>query len=433
MKISKHPFVWQAVFLFSFIITGLISGYAQKADPPLSENPWHIQELNEATGNFYSPSSFKKSIIYLNDGAIGAVQFNREEWGAVRINQQGKIVWQVKVKGLIAGIGRRGDDILLFCSDEKDVIKTANLFVNKTPTFGFSKTISAVLVNGTTGKKIQEKVVFDNGQDAYIDSRILIRPDGTFISLLVRVSNSEKSRMDPDKELKERLTSAKLSLLELQTDLSVKTIDIKAAGKEGLFLGSQVGKNDDFFFCSILDDQLIVERFQQSGVATGKLSTPLAVRSFNIKAEPVTAIDPFDPEVIFVGLHYRNKGKGIVNQVFGFNFSTKKIVGTGEEELDKSYRKSLEVNEIRELQKGSLVDMDALKVIDIVATKDKITVIKEIQFTQSSAVNSAGIRFRNDVLVVSIYDRQWKLLKTITLDKKYEANMPVGRSIGILV
>ena len=237
--------------------------------------------------------------------------------------------------------------------------------------------------------------------------------------------------MDPDKVLKERLTTARLLLVEIQEDLSDKTIDMKAAGKEGLFLGSQAGKDDDIFFCSILDDQLVVERFQQSGVAAGKLSAQLPIRIFNIKLQPVTSIDPFDPDALLVGLHYRSKGNGITNQVFNFKFSTKKVMVTGEDDLGKSFKKSLELNEIKDLQKGSLTDMEALKVVDIIATKEKIAVVKEIQFAQYSSVNSGGMWFRNDVLVLSIYDRSMKLLKTISLDKKYEANMPVGRSIGI--
>ena len=211
------------------------------------------------------------------------------------------------------------------------------------------KKINAILINSTTGKKIEDKVIFENGQSAYIDYRILTDMDGSFVSLLVRISNCEKTRIDPDKELKERLTSAKLLLLDLQSYLSVKTIDIKAAGREGLFLGSQLGKNDDFFFCSILDDQLIVERFQQSGVAVGKLSTPLAIRATRITVKPVTTINPFDQDEIIVGLHYKSESKDITNQVFGFNFSAKKVISTGEDDLGKSYKKSLEINEIRDL------------------------------------------------------------------------------------
>jgi hypothetical protein len=35
------------------------------------------------------------------------------------------------------------------------------------------------------------------------------------------------------------------------------------------------------------------------------------------------------------------------------------------------------------------------------------------------------------MLVISIYNRQWKLLKTISFDKKNETNTAVGRSVGI--
>jgi hypothetical protein len=409
--------------LFYLLISGFIVGHSQKTSLTLSENAWHVQELNGAIGNFYSPSSFKQSIIYINDGAVAAVQFNKDEWGAVRISQDGKVIWQLKVSGPIAGIAKKDNDILLFYTDEE--IK------NRIRAEGLSTKVNALLINDITGKKIQEKVVFDNGSIAFIDYRVLTRVDGSFVNLVVRVSNFEKDRIDPDKERKERLTTSKLSLLDIQRDLSVKTSDIRAAGKEGLFLGSQLGKGDDLFFCSILDGQLMVERFLQSGAPSGKLSTPLAIKTTRGIVQPVISINPHNLDEVFVGLHYKSESRDITNQVFGFNFSTKKVGSTGEDDLGKAFKKSLELNEIKDLQSGSLVDMEALTVIDVVVTEKKVAVIKEIQFTESSSVNSGGIWFRNDVLIVSIYDRQWKLLQTIGLDKKYEANMPVGRSVGI--
>ena len=48
----------KAAFLFFLLIAGSIAGHAQKTGIPTSQYPWHVQELNEATGNFYSLSLF---------------------------------------------------------------------------------------------------------------------------------------------------------------------------------------------------------------------------------------------------------------------------------------------------------------------------------------------------------------------------------------
>ncbi len=420
MKTSCRKIIRNVVLFFSLLFV-LLNVQAQKAESPLPETTWHIQELSSATGNHSSPNSFKKSILYLNNEAVCAVQFNKEEWGVVKINSHGKELWNFKVKSPLVGLAKFGDNIVFFHAEVGKVMKVGS--------WGFTKELHGVLLNGKDGSLIKTRLVFDNADWAYFDYRVFTQPGGEFSNLAVRVSNSVNERTGIDKRY--RLTSAKLLLLQLNADLSVtKTIDIPAIGKEGLFQGIQAGKNNDVFFCSLIDDQLTVEHFDQFGKAIGKLAAPLSVRQHDMILEPITTADAFAPSTMFVGLYYKNKDKDFANQVFEFDFSNNKVVGTGEEELTKNFRKSLVPSKIKELKKGDLDYIDKLNVIDVVSTGEKIAVIREIQFEEGSSVSS-GFWFRAENLLVSIYDRQWKLIKTITLDKRHLYNKTIGRSIGI--
>ena len=57
------------------------------------------------------------------------------------------------------------------------------------------------------------------------------------------------------------------------------------------------------------------------------LATPISVRSAWPTAEPVTMVDPFDPDNFLIGLRYTRKNKDLMNQAYAFNFSTKKVSG----------------------------------------------------------------------------------------------------------
>ena len=101
-----------------------------------------------------------------------------------------------------------------------------------------------MVLDGKNGKLLSEKIVYDNNNDAvYIDSRILARPDGEFAHLLIRVTSFKRSTNDNAKELKARLSSEKIMLVDLGPNLELKITDIQTPGKEGWFVGSGVTTN----------------------------------------------------------------------------------------------------------------------------------------------------------------------------------------------
>jgi hypothetical protein len=417
--------VLKQVLLCSLITISIFSR-AQKLSPTTPENDWHVLELNEPAGNYYTTSSYYRSILYLETGEmVTAIQYNKEEWGAAKINAAGKTIWTTSVNGPVRGISKSGENFLLFFGGEEDARKNFTEITD----MKMSTKISAALINGKTGKQIKTKVLYDNDRPVYLDSRAMNRPDGSFAYLMVRISNFKKVSLFNQNAFQERLESDKIMLISFGPDWDVVITNVKAIGQKGLFMGTEVGKNDDLFFYSVTDDQLLVERFNKNGIAVDKLTTPFEAKVKNDLIRPVTSIDPMDPDRLFIGLKYNKKGKDNPNQAFEFNFGTKKIAGSGEIEFDKSYRKTMEVKEIKKLQGG---DNNSPAIItNIIPTKSRIVVIKEIQFIWSLGSNNSATRYRNDGIIIDIYDRDWKLQKTIALDKKYEIFYPVGRTFGV--
>jgi hypothetical protein len=108
------------IFLSFCLINVFVPGYAQKVTNAFN-GEWHIQEMNHARGNFYSPVSYSKSIILLAVGGyIAVVRFRGEDWGVVKISQEGKLVWQAKIKGAATGIARIKDNFVVTYSDEHE-------------------------------------------------------------------------------------------------------------------------------------------------------------------------------------------------------------------------------------------------------------------------------------------------------------------------
>jgi hypothetical protein len=400
--------VRRQAFLFFFIAIS-VSLQAQKITTVIPQADWHVQTSYAATGNNYSPPSYKKSILYLETGEIAiAINYNKDEWGAAKINAQGKKLWETMVKGPVRGISKIGNNILLFYGDE-DERKSGSK-------------ISAALIDGKTGKQIKNRVLFDYGSEVYLNAKAMNRPDGSFAFLMVRVSKYIKRRG-------EILESEKVMLIRVNEELEPNSTNIEPIGRMGFFTGAELLKDDVFCFTSIKDDQLTVERFSIEGNVIDKLSTPIELRTQKYRIDPVITIDPLNSNTLFIGITYTNKNKDHIDQAWEFDFNTKKVRGSGALEYNKDYRKGMEVKEVKGLQNGRFDEN--IQLIDIIATPSKIAVIKEIQYTWLTGSQGTTVRYRHDAMMIEIYDRNWKLNKTLAIDKKFESFYSVGGSVGL--
>lgn len=443
LNTTSRQIILKIIFLSTILTMCLTITFTQEVSKPLDRLLWHVRESNNSIGNFFSPSSFRKSINYLSEGdAVLAIHFEDGQGGAVRMDENGKLLWQTKVSGSVTGIGRIENNILVFYADEES--KGGGLVSIVPEAEKMSTYVRVALLNGKTGKLIKDKLLYDNNKAVYIDSRSLNRPDNNFASLLIRLTNFKKASINVDKVIDERLETEKILAVTMDGDLNTVTTELKSEGNKGWFIGAEIGPNDDIYLSTFIKSQLIAERFNKKGELVNKLSAPLEIKSFAGLAEPVTSVPLDNKELFFVGLRYPKKNKDYKNQVFEFDFSAKKVSGSGEQELNKVYEKTFEVSKIKELKGGFLDYTESLKIMNIIPTKEKIAIIKTIQFQSTTTrVSSTGngnikdidesssTRYRSDAVVIDIYNRNWKLLKTIALDRQFESFSPyVGRSVG---
>jgi hypothetical protein len=411
----------RSLFFALLIFNGEISN-AQKVTASLSHGDWHVQDMHHAQGNFYSFTSFKKSVISLPDGGfVAAVRFAGDNWGVVRVSAEGKKLWQAKTKGEATGIAQYKEDFLVTYNDAH-VHTKAGLYVGEG--LPRSKSTTAALINGSTGKIIKEKILHTSDKASYTDSRTLTQPDGQFSSIFLRVTPLDKSMNDNGKEMKVALSSERILLINFDGDFNPKNTEIHTPGKEELFMGAEGSKDGSFFLSFLTEDEIVVEQFQKDGKKAARLSSTISLKKFWNIVLPVLSINPLNPDAIFISLYYSNKGKDQCNQSFEFNFNTKRVMGSGEQELSRSYVKAFDFQEVKEkgIKVKKLKVPERMRVVDVLVSEGRIAVVKEMATSFDN--------FIADGVIIEIYDSKWVLQKTIALDRYYEINIDVGRTLG---
>lgn len=390
---------------------------AQTVSPPLPRQEWSVKENTPASGNFYSIPSWKHSILYMPDGGFAfAAGFGLDETGIVRLSKEGKPMWQIKLAGTTTtGIAKFGEHLLVLTSDANGSNQN-------------STQVTAYIVDGARGKILKQKVVFSNTEAVYTDSKILKDVDGKGDQIFIRVSTSSRSILDRGKNMRQRLATEKIMVMTVDADLNSKEYPVPTLGKEGLYIGSAAGKNGEFYLCTVSDDQMMMECFNREGSKKDRLMTAISVRDAWTEPQPVMTIDPSNPAVVFIGMKYETKGKDEIHNMFEFNFSKRNTTSFGEQKLTGKYGKSIDYISIKGLDRGERGYESGMKITDVLATPERIVVVKEIMHYKTSSKSSNWLL--NEGVSVDIYDRQWKLLKTVGVNRSAGSYTNEGRSTG---
>lgn len=403
--------------LLALLLTTI--SYAQKMLRPFPKNEWHVE--NNVLG-------FRESINYLPaGGAIVAADFNKGQCGATRIDEKGKTLWEYKVKGSDVAVSRMNNNVIVIYSNRETA--TGAFSMKNTATRSMFR---AAILNIENGKLVKDILMYDNGKKVILDSRLLTRSDGSFSSLFVRVTNNDGYIMGGKKSAERTLTSDKFLIITIDNNFSSQPIEIKSPGLEGYFTGAESGANDDLYLSYILDDQLVTERINSNGKLANKLSAPFSMKTNN-NYTFITSNDTKNPGSYFIAADFTSKDKDNVQQAFEFNFVQNKVLGTGEQQLDKNYLKSFDVTEIKELRNTyKASNMEEYSLLNFLIAEDRIVIIKGYKSTLTNG-NTNTTHFQSGRVAIEIFDRQWKRLKGIALDRRFELFDPVCQSVGATI
>jgi hypothetical protein len=407
-----------ALFIALFAATGILQ--AQKTFPPSGELDWKILDVPTNVSTFYDNGfsrSYSAGAVYVSESeAVVPVRFKKGAYGLVKVNKEGKVVWQTPLDGCIKGMAKFKNKIMVLMADvsktnENDI---ENLYV--------------ATADPLTGKTAGKKKIFENPRELRVEPLFHKTTAGEFNKLLIRTTADKiNNRLwDADHVLK----NGRLQVIGLGEDLSVKqTQEINLPAKDAAFIGSVVNDAGELFVAAAIEDQVVTYKFNASGVLESRLQAPFNAKN-GFSKYPVLVADKTNSQGVLLGLNFINNNKGRSNQVYRFDFATKKVTGTGEEELNREYAKSIELQKLEGSHRsGFKKEPEDLRIIEIVQKDDKYVVVKEMR---EQIINSNGSEvFNNEAIIISFYDQNWKPIKNIGVDKRYSSFGRYSVSLGI--
>jgi hypothetical protein len=389
-------------YLLSFLFCCLL-GYAdaQKVDLPLKEKEWFVQN--------FGADLLPADIVYISaTEALAPVKIGKKEYGVVKINAEGKEFWKTPVPGLIVGLGKAEDKVTVVYSLDK----SKNLI------------LMAVSLNATTGKIISEEAIYENKEDRIYRFKGENHPGGILNHILIRKTANSANGWVSRSNLGKTTECVLITFDESGKKKNTIQLNIP---EDSYFLGSVLDKHNELYVGYHQQNTLVVERYNSSFKQVQKLQTELPVQKIG-ELIPLLYADPIDQK-IWLTATYVNEGKDKAHQTFCFDFNSKKVLASGDEELDKSFRSSIEMKEVEGVKNANLKMIPFLKPVGLFTTEDKVIVLEQADYLDAHGTKGAT-RYATNGLYVSFYNRNLKKIKTIGLNKWYECFVDVGTSLG---
>jgi hypothetical protein len=345
---------------------------------------------------------------------IVPVIYEKDVYGLVKLDKEGKVLWQTHLDGMVKGTARFKDKIFVLLADHTKKGELINLHV--------------VLVDPVTGKEGTRHNVYENTNELRVESFVSKTETGELNKLLIRTSDKKLTKMYWNVD--DMLKNGHLQTIELNEDLSIKHIQTyNLPDKEALYIGSAVNRAGDLFVATSTNDQVVVYKFNASGTLESRIAAAYSARD-GYSDCPVVMLDKTDDQRLLLALHFRNKNKDWINQIYKFDFLNKKVLSTGEEELNKAYVKGIELQRVQ----GSYTSRfrqnpGELFIVDMVQKDGKLAVVKEMRSSETSP--GGAHLFSSEAIVVSFYDAQLKLIKNLGIDKKFQSFGNYCTSLGI--
>ncbi len=365
----KKPLVVTAIFIIS--CSGLLA-QKNKEEASKKEKKWYV-----------------KGALQLSDTqALTIIEYASYKNGVFMVNNKGLIEWDILINGCILGISKYKGNILVFYTARGAWDKVDNAI-----TFPISK-INIATLDIKSRKIIADKEVYKGNK--YVIPYIQNDVTGNFSQLLIR------STISPKKPGKTKW----LTSITLTADGSAEKKNIPTIAVEGSYIGNSAGKDGSFFIASFVNGLIVVEKFSHDGVLINKLeSSPLDIHK-KLKYRSVMVTDTFTNNAVLLNLRVLNKEKVKAFSYLRFNFDDNQVAAINETPLNKtsSYKFS---------------NYTQLEPIEVLFTNDKIIMAREVRFTEviTRSTGRASFMEHGENLVLSIFDKQMKLLHDVVIQK----------------
>jgi hypothetical protein len=307
--------------------------------------------------------------------------------GVVLVNNMGTIQWELPFNGCVMAISKYKNHHLVFYTTKGYWDKSWGSTV-------IMKQINAATIDIKSKQIIEDKVIYEGNK--YIVPDFQNDPAGNFSQLLLRQSS-----------ISHREETKGFSIISFNTDGSVANKEItNSIATGGSFIGSSSGKDGCIFISSIQKlSSIVVEKFSHEGTFISKLESQLPIHK-DADYTPVMCTDVSTNNAVILTIKALNTEKDYAFSHFGFNFDNNQVGVVNEAPLSK---------------KSSPYQFDGFRnliPLDILFTNDKVIVVREVRYNESSGYGSSSRNiYSSRNAVVSVFDKQMKLQREIILSK----------------
>lgn len=330
---------------------------------------------------------------------------------------------------------------------------------------GEDRMLHLVELDLRTGKQVLDTAVFSISTPYYTEFTLERDPEGYLKGVLACVSKLKTDRQRPSNKL-EIAESSSVSYLTFSEDWVSHTTQLTTALTKGLRVRSTVNGRGDLFLLSLGGGKLVAERFSSLGDPEGQLSTPCDAyaaggilkvdTSAGSDGDVVTNAIQFSTEgdvswgTIF-GVPYGHQPKPNMAGVFRFDFRSNKAFVSPVVPMDENYYKAVKVDDAAlQVMAGSdkAGAFYGLANKDLLETKDFIVTVKEVEFSapynphpgtpnsigapgSMHTVTSMHTAYYCDGAVLSIYDKQLNLQRSILITKQLRTFVEIGCGISV--
>ncbi|HEU4472680.1 MAG TPA: hypothetical protein VFR58_16410 [Flavisolibacter sp.] len=375
-------------------LTGAFASNAQVFSKFGPKQDWMLRSVNPNVTDINAKhgGDYQGAMIYLpGEEVITPVSLNKG-YGLVRLDKKGAVKWQAEMPGYIIGLAKKNGHLLAFYRVDE-------------PKY--------IVVDMTTGEKLQDQPLYTNGPKISVDLFVL-RDSADELKCIVINETVPKFMAT---SYKTYLMNIKDMGGELKPPIDTDGMDVMAFLANG---------NGDLFVANCKDDFVQVTKYNAQGGLVKTLTT-------NIKAKKNVAMcfrkDAGEDKVL-LATSYLDKRDGFFS-LTRFDFAAATISYGPTDEINKTYLSGIEKIEVKGLMRRNFEGMDELQAADIILAGDKIIVIKEYYYLKASGTPSRPTsRPTSEGLVVSFYDRNLKPLKSIGLNRWNETLTSGSLSIG---
>lgn len=409
----------QRILLVLFIASTFLETKAQKFSSTLLEQtdwwPWHMPTgINMAAYTEYA-YSYQKSAIYLNDNeAVVSVWHSKIGCALMRVSSDMKVKWQTPIGGYILGTSRWKDNFIVFYTKDWDSEK----FGQKT-----IKQVHAMVIEPEKGKKLQDKVVYTNTSERFIEPIILSNSANQFGQLLIRHSNYGGRLHD------QKWTTTTLNIITLNDQLQPsEPTSIPSGAITGKFLGAILNNKGEVFVATNAGNKLLVEKFGADLSRAGRLESEAdgdideIIIQLNRKNEQSLII-------AVTGMRQKNRSADL----YDFDFVQNKVINNSQM-LDRAFGKTLEArNKEQGEEVANFGGMLSMRLAALVQTEDKFVVILEDRIAMPR--DKYVMFYAVGPGMIFFYDHKLKSLsgsaikKNYELDRNYVSQWSVGTQV----